>query len=331
MPDTISAPRHSGHRRSVRLAVLALLILGSVLVGAAASLPSDAAGVPPGKTWLISKTQAAVLGVVEGVTEYLPVSSTGHLLLTQHLLGIAGQDASQQRSLNAYLIIIQFGAILAVLLLYFGRVRQVFAGFLGRNPDGLRLAGNLVMGLLPAAVVGVLLEKRIDALFDHYAVQATAFALFAGGIVILWVARRRRSADPLAGLTVDQLTLVQALVIGGMQCLAMWPGVSRSLATILGGLLVGMSMGAAVEFSFLLGLITLTAATVVKMRHVQGIVDDLGITAPLIGIAFAGLAAFVAVKWMVGYLNRHGLELFGYYRLALAAIVLGLMFLGFLS
>jgi len=284
------------------------------------------------KTRLISKTNAVVLGVVEGITEYLPVSSTAHLLVTQHLLNIVGKNADEKikakenEAIDAYTVIIQFGAILAVLLLFWGRVREVFAGFFGKNPAGARLGINLIVALLPAAVIGALIEKRIDKLFDTWAMNAIILAWFIGGLIILFVAWGRRKALSTDGKTMADLTIGQALGIGVLQCFAMWPGVSRSLTTILGGLWVGLSMAAAVEFSFLLGLLTLTGATVLKLaKHHHVIHQYLGNTAPAIGIIFAGIAAFVAVKWMIGYLNKHGLGIFGYYRIAAAAGLLAMM------
>lgn len=312
---------------AVRLCIstlLLFLLLGCSSLSGYTAPPVTGPVSAPQQVRLISETQAAVLGVVEGITEYLPVSSTGHLLLAQHFLGITGNGEEQEASIDAYLVIIQFGAILAVLLLYFGRVRQVFAGIAGRNRDGLRLLGNLVVAFLPAMIIGLLLEKKIKTIL--FGTWPVVIALAAGGLVILAVVWKRRRSDPSSGLTLEQLTVGGALVIGLLQCVAMWPGTSRSLMTILGGLAVGMSMGAAVEFSFLLGMITLSAATAHDvLKYHQGLVQNLGTVSPVIGLIFAGLAAFVAVRWMVGYLNRHGLALFGYYRIALAVVVLILL------
>ncbi len=274
--------------------------------------------------------QAVVLGIVEGITEFLPVSSTGHLLITQHLMRIWGKTSEQNKAIDDYMVVIQFGAILAVLLIYFGRVRQVFEGIAGKNPKGLKLGCNLLVALLPAAVIGVLVEKKIDAIFDNYALWTVAMAWFLGGLLILGVTAARRKTENTVGSTVDELTWQKALAIGAVQCVAMIPGTSRSLTTILGGMWVGMSMVASVEFSFLLGLVTLTAATIFKMRHVGVMHHFLGTTSPLIGIVFAGIAAFIAVKWMIGYLNRRGLAIFGYYRLAAGIAVAVMVLAGWL-
>lgn len=268
--------------------------------------------------------QAVVLGIVEGLTEYLPISSTGHLILTQRMLGIPDGEAA-----NAYAICIQAGAILAVVGLYWKRVRQMIGGVatrVGRRPDdgrneGWELARNLVVAFLPAALVGVLLDDWIErVLFGlHYVVAAW----LVGGVAILAVAQwRRHRGGQEQGGSLEALSWQAAGVIGLIQCLAMWPGTSRSLVTIIGGMLVGLSLSAAVEFSFLLGVVTLLAATVYKLGEAgPTMVAHYRWETMLLGGAAAWIAAIVAVKWMVAYLRHHGIEIFGYYRVALAALV----------
>lgn len=262
--------------------------------------------------------QSVILGIVEGVTEYLPVSSTGHLLLTQQLLHI-GQTVETKEAADAYAVVIQAGAILAVAGLYFTRLKGVVEGLLGRNPEGFRLGINLMAGFMPAAVIGLVFEKWIKAhLFGLWPVVA---AWFTGGLAILAVEawRRRSGTSRASGKGLAEITWKMALVIGVAQVVAMWPGVSRSLITILGGLAMGLSMVAAVEFSFLLGLITLGAATAhetLKCGH--AIVHSYGIVTPLVGLAVSLLSALLAITWLVRYLQRHPLSLFGYYRILLA-------------
>lgn len=271
----------------------------------------------------MSMVQATVLGIVEGVTEYLPVSSTGHLLLAQKLMGI-GQSATTKEAAEAYAVCIQAGAILAVAGLYFRRLRGVIEGGLGKNPEGLRLGINMVLGFIPAAVIGLTLEKWIKAhLFGGggMGLWPTVAAWFVGGLAILVIEYRRRASgrDSTTGLTLSDITWKMALLIGSVQVLAMWPGVSRSLATILGGLWVGLSLVAAVEFSFLLGLITLSAATALDaLKYGGDILAHYGWQTPLLGLAVAFVSAAVAIKWMVHYLQKHPMSLFGYYRIALA-------------
>jgi undecaprenyl-diphosphatase len=270
----------------------------------------------------VDNFQAFILGLVEGLTEYLPVSSTGHLLLAQRLMGIESSTAS-----DAFAICIQAGAILAVLGIYRQRVGQMMLGAIGRNKTGQRLLINLVSAFVPAAVLGLLLEKPIKKyLFggDEWGLWPVVAAWLVGGIAILAVsfARRRRGSSPTTGLDLEQLTIRMALIVGFAQCLAMWPGVSRSLITIVGGVLVGLSLPAAVELSFLLGVITLSAATAYDaLKHGPEMLATYGATPLLIGFGAAWLSAVLAVKWMVGYLKSHGMEIFGWYRVALAFAV----------
>lgn len=274
---------------------------------------------------------AIVLGIVEGLTEYLPVSSTGHLLLTQRLLGIGSSDTA-----DAFAICIQVGAILAVLGLYFQRVKQMAFGWVGQDPEGFKLGLNILVAFLPAAIIGLIFEKPIKKyLFggDAWGMWPIVAAWIVGGIAILavsaWQNRRTQTTNPKLLLT--ELTWRGALIIGLIQCIAMWPGVSRSLVTIVGGLVVGMGLPAAVEFSFLLGLLTLTAATVYDgLKHGSEMLSEYGPTQIFLGLFAAWISAFIAVKWMVSYLKRNGLEIFGYYRIVLGLIVGGAILIGFL-
>ena len=276
--------------------------------------------------------QAVILGLVEGVTEYLPVSSTGHLLLAQRAMGIA-----QSTTADAFAICIQAGAIVAVLGLYFTRVRQMALGALGRNPEGLKLAICVVTAFLPAVVCGLLLEKPIKKyLFggDAWGLWPVVLAWLVGGIAILAVSSWKARSGPStkSTLTLEHLTWRMALVIGLIQCLAMWPGVSRSLVTIVGGILVGLSLPAAVEFAFLLGVVTLGAATAYDgLKHGQEMLEAFGPLPLFLGFLSAWISAVLAVKWMVAYLNKHGMQIFGYYRIALAVVVAALILGGWLS
>lgn len=270
--------------------------------------------------------QAIVLGVIEGLTEYLPVSSTGHLILAQRIMGIGDGEAA-----NAYAIVIQGGAIVAVLGLYYRRVRQMFQGLLGRDARGLRLAGCIVAGFVPAAVLGLLLNELIKLyLFggDRWGLWPTIAAWFVGGVAILAVAwwRKAQGDERSVGYDLADLSWRAAIIIGFAQCLAMWPGVSRSLVTIVAGVLVGMNLRSAVEFSFLLGVVTLGAATGYDgLKHGEAMLNQYTLTDMALGFFFAWLAAVVAIKWMVAYLQRHGMSVFGYYRIALAVVVTGVI------
>jgi undecaprenyl-diphosphatase len=265
--------------------------------------------------------QAIVLGLVEGLTEYLPVSSTGHLLLTQRLLGITQTDAA-----NAYAIAIQAGAIVAVLGLYRQRVARMIRGVFGRDATGLRLALGLIVAFIPAAVIGLLFDKRIEAVL--FGLEPVAAAWIIGGVVILDLVRRGRLRPGLGGKRLEELTLGPALVIGLFQCLALWPGTSRSLVTILAGALVGLSLPAAVEFSFLLGLVTLGAATVYKSVTLGAVmVHSYGLAPLLIGFAAAWISAVIAVRWMVAWLQHHSMAVFGWWRAGAGALTLAFLFI----
>lgn len=269
--------------------------------------------------------QSLIIGIVEGLTEYLPVSSTGHILLTQRILGIAKSEAA-----DAFAICVQGGAIVAVLGLYFRRVRQMLEGVIGRNPEGARLTGNVVAAFLPAAVIGLLLEKPIKHyLFGgDFGLWPVVAAWFVGGVAILAVsAWKKPRGSSAAGRPLESLTWKLALIVGTAQCVAMWPGVSRSLVTIVGGVVVGLSLPAAVEFSFLLGVVTLGAATAYDaLKHGAEMLSLYGWGTLALGFLAAWASAVLAIRWMVAYLNSHGMQIFGYYRIALA-IVVGLLIL----
>lgn len=269
--------------------------------------------------------QALILGLVEGLTEFLPVSSTGHLILTERLLGLPASASA-----HAFAICIQAGAVAAVLGLYFRRVRGMALGMFGGDLQGRRLALAVLVAFAPAALVGVAFDDAIEAkLFGLWPVVA---AWFVGGAAILIVARLRPSRADGAGLELDALSLRMALLIGLCQCLALWPGTSRSLATIVGGVLVGLRLGAAVEFSFLLGLVTLSAATAYKgLDQGSAMLAEYGPASLAIGFITALVSAWISVRWMVGYLERRGLELFGYWRVVLALAVALALWSGRLS
>lgn len=308
-------------RRS-RLSFLLLIIGIMIFCADTVSAASDAAAGQK-----MSPGQAIVLGIVEGLTEYLPVSSTGHLLLAERIMGIgenqnlpAQEQARDKEAADAYTICIQAGAIIAVLGLYFRRVVQMLQGLLGRNSEGLSLFINVMVGFLPAAVLGLLFNKVIKTyLFGPWPV---VIAWLLGGVAILAVSKRQKNNHrPSTVGTLEELHWKLALLIGFAQCIAMWPGVSRSLVTIVGGVLAGLSLPAAVEYSFLLGVVTLGAATAYDgLKHGQVMLQTFDLQALLIGLFFAFIAAVISVKWMVAYLNSHGLAIFGYYRVALALI-----------
>jgi undecaprenyl-diphosphatase len=272
--------------------------------------------------------QAVVLGLVEGITEYLPVSSTGHLIIAADLLGL-GESAAQKEAVDTFNIVIQGGAILAVLGLYFPRVMQMCRGLLGKDPAGLRLALNIIVAFLPAAVLGFLFNDFIEEKLFNTPSVITALAL--GGIFMIVIDRmkfRKADTDEDPENDLVELSMGSALFIGLMQCIAMVPGTSRSMMTIVGGVMAGLRPRQAAEFSFLLGLPTLGGACVYSLvknlresaeAGTPNMFELLGWTPIAAGLIVATISAAIAVKWLVAFLNKHGLAVFGYYRLVLAA------------
>ncbi|NBC10393.1 MAG: undecaprenyl-diphosphate phosphatase [Planctomycetes bacterium] len=273
--------------------------------------------------------QALILGIVEGLTEYLPVSSTGHLIITAWLLGLDA-DPQIKEAVDSFNIVIQAGAIAAVAGLYWSRVKQMGKGLIGRDADGRRLLTNLVVAFLPAAAMGPFLNDPIKAhLFAPWPVIG---ALFVGAWLMLAVAWNQKLIERNATRDLDHVDWKIALLIGFGQCIAMWPGTSRSMMTIVAALLLGMRARAAAEFSFLLGLITLGAATCYDAYHGgEAIIQHIGITPLIVGFIAATISAALAVKWFVGFLTRHGLALFGWYRLGLALLLALLIVTGLMS
>jgi len=280
--------------------------------------------------------QAVILGIIEGITEYLPVSSTGHLIIAQAILGLNTPDLKS--ATDAYAVIIQGGAILAVLGLYWKSVRNMILGLHGKHKQGLKLLINIIIAFLPAAILGPLLDDLIEEyLFFPIPVLA---ALALGGIWMIALDNfQKRKQKNLTddnytswltrGKTINDITPLNALSIGLFQCVAMWPGTSRSMMTIAGGTMLGLRPKDAAEFSFLLGLPTLGGACVFKIAkdlyksHEAGtpnMFETFSTASIIIGIVVATIAAALAVKWLVNFLNKHGLAAFGYYRLILTII-----------
>lgn len=298
------------------LAVIVVLLLASP-AGARATAPArDSA------SQTLSAGQAVVLGVVEGVTEYLPISSTGHLLVTARILDLPTSGKAGD-AIKSYEIAIQFGAILAVLVLYWRRLRTMVEGLFGRNAEGRQILNAVAIAFVPAAIVGVIAEKVIKEVL--FGVWPVVLAWIVGGVAVIALSRAGK-LTPSGGRALGTLTPRDAAIIGGAQVLALWPGTSRSLVTIAAALLIGVSMSAAVEFSFLLGFVTLTAATGYEtLSSGKTMIDNLGVAIPLLGLVVAFAAAAVSIKWMVTYLNRHDLSIFGWYRIGVALIVIGLV------
>jgi undecaprenyl-diphosphatase len=265
----------------------------------------------------VSLLIAAILGLVEGLTEFLPVSSTGHLILVGHWLGSVGEGA------KSFEIVIQLGAILAVVVHYRTLFAMRLRGLVARDAASLQLFGALCVAFAPAAVVGLLLGKTIKRhLFGPLPVAA---ALLVGGVVMIAVERWRKAKRVQGDVGTEHVTIKRALLIGLGQCFALWPGMSRSMSTIVAAQLTGLSTATAAEFSFLLSVPTLGAATlyeIFKARH--DLAQGMGVGQLLVGMVVSFVVAWAVIAAFLRYLGRRGLEPFGYYRIALAVVVLAL-------
>lgn len=299
----------------------------------------------------LSVADAITLGVIEGVTEYLPISSTGHLIIASRLLGLEsekplvgndgqplwyrkpspkhpeGKPLTLKLAADTYTVVIQFGAIAAVAILYWSQLMAMLRGLLGGDPAGRRLLINVLIAFLPAVVVYLLAHNWIDRLFS---VGAVIIAQVAGAILMLFAEnwRRRRAVLVKHVPESSELTYHQAAKIGLLQCVAMWPGTSRSMMTIVGGYFAGLDPRRAAEFSFLLGFVTLSAAAILK-SYTSGaaMIQVFGWSQVLLGGAVATVTAAISVRFLVNWLTRYGLLAFALYRLMLAAVLAAVFYL----
>ena len=255
--------------------------------------------------------KAAIMGIVEGLTEFLPISSTGHLILAGSLLGFTDAKA------KVFEIAIQTGAILAVIIVYWQKIRETLVA-LPTSRQAQRFAGNVLIGFLPAVVLGLLFGKAIKAHLFTPQVVATAFIL--GAFVILWAESRPQSAARVQ--SVDDMTPLDALKVGLVQCLAMIPGTSRSGATIIGGMLLGLSRKAATDFSFFLAIPTLIGAGVYSLYKERALLSVADLPLFGVGLLFSFISAWICVRWLLRYIASHSFVPFAWYRIAFGLIVL---------
>jgi undecaprenyl-diphosphatase len=266
--------------------------------------------------------KAAIMGIVEGLTEFLPISSTGHLILAASLLNFTGA------SVKVFEIAIQTGAMLAVIWEYRVRLKATVAG-IASEPQAQQFARNVLIAFIPAVIAGLAFGSMIKAHLFHPVPVAMAFIV--GGFIILWVeARHKRlygDADLKGGRkarvqTVDDMTAADALKLGLIQCAALIPGTSRSGATIIGGMLLGMSRKAATEFSFFLGIPTLIGAGAYSLYKERAALTAADIPMFLVGNLFAFISALICIRWLIRYVSTHDFTIFAWYRIVFGLVVL---------
>jgi undecaprenyl-diphosphatase len=262
----------------------------------------------------LSFLEALLLGIVEGLSEFLPISSTGHLLLFQRVLEIPEGEAA-----DAWAICVQSGAILAVLTLFPARCASIWRGALGKDDEGRALLLRLMVAFVPVAVLGLLFKDTIE---EHLlGLRSISWAWLIGGLLILALGKRLHPSA--GGARLETLSLSGALGIGLLQCAGLLPGTSRSLATILGGVLVGLSVAAAIEFSFLLGLAVLLAASLYKFYDAyDALFASYSVGAMITGVLAAYVSAAFAMRGLLAWVRARGLAAFGWYRVALGVAVL---------
>lgn len=255
-----------------------------------------------------------LLGIVEGVTEFLPVSSTGHLVLASALLGLHGGDAT-------FDIVIQLGAILAVIVLFWRRFLKVGQGLLRADPDAIRFTRNILLGFLPSAVVGMIAYSSIRALLEAPGTGpfVVAVALILGGIAILFI---ERTVPPAPRGSVEGMGWRVALGIGIVQCLSMIPGVSRSGATIMGARAMRVDQETAAEYSFFLAIPTMLGATALALWKSRNDLQNTHLSAIAIGFVVSFVVALAVIRWFMAIVTRHGFAPFAWYRIVVGAIAL---------
>ncbi|HEX5311609.1 undecaprenyl-diphosphate phosphatase [Aquabacterium sp.] len=266
---------------------------------------------------LVLFIKAALMGIVEGLTEFLPISSTGHLILAGSLLDFSSNIGADKA--KVFDIAIQTGAIFAVILVYMQRIRETLSG-LTSEPKSQRFALNVIVGFLPAVVMGLLFGKAIKAHLFTPVVVATTFIL--GGFIIIWAERMASRVQRYRVETVDDMTVLDALKVGLVQCLALVPGTSRSGATIIGGMMLGLSRQAATEFSFFLAIPTLIGAGAYSLYKERALLSMADVPLFSVGLVLSFLSAWVCVRWLIRYVSSHNFLPFAWYRLAFGALIL---------
>ncbi|MDR1891162.1 MAG: undecaprenyl-diphosphate phosphatase [Puniceicoccales bacterium] len=278
---------------------------------------------------IFTTKESIILGITQGTTEFLPISSTGHLILVDQFLlnkeplpsdDIGNIKALKAQAKNAYFAIIQFGSILAVLFLYRRRFVDMFLGLFGHNYHGRNLMLNLVASFLPVAIIGPFISGWLQRTLYH--ALPVAIALIIGSIIMIRIEKSYNKKRVKSYGKIDNLTFAKSFSIGLWQCLAFIPGTSRSMATIVGGYQCGLRRSEAAEYSFLLGFVTLSAATTYELvKDFNVIFSYFSVKTFLLGIIVACISSMVAIKFLISFISRNGMVIFAWYRIVLAILV----------
>jgi len=264
--------------------------------------------------------QSIIMGIVEGITEFLPISSTGHMIIVGHFINFTGDFAT------LFEIVIQLGAILAIIVLYRDKLWDSLKNLTPGN-SGFKLWSNIIVAFLPSAILGFALHKKIEAtLFGPVPVLA---ALIVGGILMILVENKFRKKDVIG--SVDSIILPQALLIGCFQCLALWPGMSRSASTIMGAWIVGLNSVAAAEFSFFLAIPTMIGATALTLFKAKMALTAIEVLSLIIGFVVSFIVAIIVVDKFINFLKKKRMRVFAVYRIGVGVLLLVLVFMNVLK
>ncbi|MCB2359162.1 undecaprenyl-diphosphate phosphatase [Clostridium estertheticum] len=264
--------------------------------------------------------KSIIMGIVEGITEFLPISSTGHMIIVGHFINFTGAFAT------LFEIVIQLGAILAIVVLYRAKLWDSLKN-LTPGKSGFKLLTNVIVAFMPSAVLGFILHKKIEAVL--FGPVPVLVALIVGGILMILVENKYRKSDVIG--SVDSIVLPQAILIGCFQCLALWPGMSRSASTIMGAWIVGLNSVAAAEFSFFLAIPTMIGATALTLFKVKIALTSIEVISLIIGFVVSFIVAIVVVNKFITFLKNKRMRVFAVYRICLGVFLLVLVFMNVLK
>jgi len=268
--------------------------------------------------------KAIIIGIVEGITEFLPVSSTGHLILVSHFIGFEGVSVAEKAYIDMFLVVIQLGAILAIVVLFWNKIVDSIKpkNLFNIRGYGFRLWLNILIAFIPAAIIGLLFNKRIEASLMYP--KPVAYALIVGAVLMIILENKYRKINTTS--RIEDISIKQALSIGIFQCLSLWPGMSRSASTIMGGWIGGLTTAAAAEFSFFLAIPTMVAASGFELLKLRTPMNEVQSIALVVGFVVSFLVALVVVEKFINFLKKKPMRIFAIYRICIGSILLILAF-----